>query len=128
MINSVVLVGRITKDAEVKKTASGISTCRFSLALDKKDGVDFIDCQAWRQSAEFMGYCKKGDIIGVIGKLTTYTYERDGRKNKVTEVNADAVRRIYGKKVEVDAVTEMPLETAENWSQGITITEEELPF
>lgn len=121
MINKVILVGRITKDAEVKKTQSGISTCRFSLALDKKDGVDFIDCQAWRQSAEFMGYCKKGDIIGVVGRLTTYTYERDGRKNKVTEVVADTVQRIYGKKVELDPVTEMPLKTAE-------IEPEELPF
>lgn len=122
MINRVILVGRITKDAEIKKTQSGISSCRFTLAVDKKDGADFINCQSWRQSADFMGYCKKGDIIGVDGRLTTYTYERGGRKNTVTEVIADTVRRIYGKKVEVDAETEMPLE------MPLNELEKELPF
>lgn len=122
MINRVILVGRITKDAEIKKTQSGISSCRFTLAVDKKEGADFINCQAWRQSADFMGYCKKGDIVGVDGRLTTYSYERDGRKITVTEVIADTVRRIYGKKVEVDAETEMPLE------MPLNDLEKELPF
>jgi single-strand DNA-binding protein len=122
MINRVILVGRITKDAEIKKTQSGISSCRFTLAVDKKDGADFINCQSWRQSADFMGYCKKGDIVGVDGRLTTYSYERDGRKTTVTEVIADTVRRIYGKKVEVDAETEMPLE------MPLNELEKELPF
>ena len=119
MINRVVLIGRITKDAEVKKTTSGISSCRFTLALDKKDGADFFTCQAWRQSADFMGFCKKGDVIGVDGRLTTYSYERDGRKIIATEVIADTVRRIYGKDRE-QATKEEPVQ--------IDISEEELPF
>ena len=49
MINKVIIVGRITKDAEVKKTKNGLSTCRFSVALGKKNGADFINCQAWKK-------------------------------------------------------------------------------
>lgn len=128
MINKVVIVGRITKDAEVKKTQSGISSCRFCLAVDKKEGADFIDCQAWRQSADYMGYCKKGDIVGVDGHLKTYTYERDRSKIKVVEVEADRVRRIYGKKIELDSETELPSETAQNDSWGDDDLGKELPF
>lgn len=122
MINRVVLVGRITKDAEVKKTQSGLSVVNFSLALNKKDAVEYYDCVAWNKAAEIMGYCKKGDIVGVEGHLKTRTYERDGNKIKAVEVEADGVRRIYGKKVEVDPVTEMPLE------KPVYISDEELPF
>lgn len=124
MINRVVLVGRITRDAEVKKTTSGISSCRFTLALDKKDGADFFNCQAWRQSADFMGFCKKGDVIGVDGRLTTYSYDRDGRKIVVTEVIADTVRRIYGKDKAQATESEEALETPVKYD----ISDEELPF
>lgn len=121
MINRVVLVGRITKDAEVKKTTSGVSSCRFTLAVDKKDGADFFTCQAWRQSADFMGFCKKGDVIGIDGRLTTYKYERDGRNITATEVIADTVRRIYGKdREQVTKEETTPVE--------IEISDEELPF
>lgn len=126
MINRIVLVGRITKDAEVKKTASGISSCRFTLALDKKDGTDFIQCQSWRTSADFMGFCRKGDVIAVDGRLTTYKYERDGRNITATEVIADTVRRIYGKDKEQATEKEDALEMAEK--RYISISEEELPF
>ena len=128
MINRVVLVGRITKDAEIKKTQSGISSCRFTLAVDKKDGADFINCQSWRQSADFMGYCKKGDIVGVDGRLTTYTYERDGRKTTVTEVIADSVRRLTPKNVESAVKKEPRLETAEMPSWSDEEIESRLPF
>ena len=121
MINKVVLVGRITKDAEVKKTQSGLSVCNFSLALNKKDAVEYYECVAWNKTAEILGYCKKGDIVGVDGHLKTRTYERDGNKIKAVEVEADRIQRIYGKKVELDPFTEMPLKQAE-------IDPEELPF
>ena len=121
MINKVVLVGRITKDAEVKKTQSGLSVCNFSLALNKKDTAEYYDCVAWNKTAEILGYCKKGDIVGVDGHLKTRTYERDGNRIKAVEVEADRIQRIYGKKVELDPFTEMPLRTPE-------IGPEELPF
>ena len=121
MINKVIIVGRITKDAVVKKTQSGLSVCNFSIALNKKDTTEYIDCVAWNKSADFMGYCKKGDIIGVEGHLKTRISERDGVKNKAVEVETDRIQRIYGKKVELDPFTEMPLKQAE-------IDPEELPF
>ena len=129
MINRVVLVGRITKDAETKKTQSGLSVCSFCIAVEKKDGTDFIDCVAWRQAADFMGqYVKKGDLIAVDGRLQTRTWERDGHKNKATEVIADSVRRLTPKNVESAVKKEPRLETAEMPSWSEEEIEERLPF
>lgn len=129
MINRVVLVGRITKDAETKKTQSGLSVCSFSIAVEKKDGTDFIDCVAWRQAADFMGqYVKKGDLIAVDGRLQTRQWERDGHKNKATEVIADSVRRLTPKNVESAVKKETRLETAEMPSWSEEEIEERLPF
>lgn len=94
MINREVLVGRLTKDCEVKKTQSGISTCSFTVACDRRgEGTDFINCVAWRQSADFLGqYAKKGALVGVDGHIQTRNYDdKDGKKIYVTEVVADTV-------------------------------------
>ena len=129
MINRVVLVGRITKDAETKKTQSGLSVCSFCIAVEKKDGTDFIDCVAWRQAADFMGqFVKKGDLIAVDGRLQTRQWERDGHKSKATEVIADSVRRLTPKNVENTAKKEPRLETAEMPSWSEEEIEERLPF
>ncbi len=104
MINSVTLVGRLTKDIELKKTSSNISTCTFTVACNRryaKEGeqqADFINCVAWRQSAEFLDrYAKKGDIVGVTGRITTRNYEGQNGKVYVTEVTCDSVQLIGGK-------------------------------
>lgn len=104
MINNVVLVGRLTKDIELRKTTSNISTCSFTLACDKRfkptqEGAptaDFINCVAWRQSAEFLAsYAGKGSIVAVEGSIQTRNYDgQDGRKVYVTEVLCDRVRLI----------------------------------
>jgi len=126
MINRVVLVGRITKDAECKKTQSGLSVCSFCIAVEKKDGTDFIDCVAWRQAADFMGqFVKKGDLIAVDGRLQTRQWERDGHKNKATEVIADSVRRLTPKNVE-SAVKKEPRLEMPSWSDEEI--ESRLPF
>lgn len=106
MINSVVLVGRLTKDIDLRKTSSNISTCTFTLACDKKfkpsqEGAptaDFISCVAWRQSADFLAqYASKGAIVAVEGSIQTRNYDgQDGRKVYVTEVLCDRVRLIGG--------------------------------
>ena len=77
-INSTVIVGRLTRDPEVKQTQSGISVCNFTLAVDRqyKSGderlTDFIDCVAWRHTADFLGkYFSKGDPVGVTGHIQT---------------------------------------------------------
>ena len=106
MINNVVLVGRLTKDIDLRKTSSNISTCTFTLACDKKfkptqEGAptaDFISCVAWRQSADFLAsYASKGSIVAVEGSIQTRNYDgQDGRKVYVTEVLCDRVRLIGG--------------------------------
>ena len=103
MINSVVLVGRLTKDIEVRKTSSNVSTCTFTVACDKRfkptqEGAptaDFIQCVAWRQSADFLGqYASKGSIVGVEGSIQTRSYDGQNGKVYVTEVLCDRVRLI----------------------------------
>lgn len=105
MINRVVLLGRLTKDPELRETQNGISTCNFTVACDRRTGkdqekkADFISCVAWRQDADFLGrYGHKGDVIGVDGRIQTRTYEKDGTTVYVTEVVAESVKLPVGKK------------------------------
>lgn len=104
MINRVVLVGRLTKDIELRKTASNLSVAQFTLACDKRikpktagaPTADFIPCVAWRQSAEFLAqYARKGQIVGVEGSISTRNYQDNtGATRYVTEVTCDNVRLI----------------------------------
>lgn len=106
MINNVVLVGRLTKDIELRKTSSNISTCTFTLACNRKFSsgnngptADFISCVAWRQSADFLAqYASKGAIVGVEGRITTRNYEGQNGRVYVTEVTCDSVQLIGGNK------------------------------
>ena len=107
MINRAVLVGRLTRDVEVRKTQSGISCAMFTVACDrnrKKDDnsneptADFISCVAWRQPADFLGqYARKGSLVGVDGRIQTRNYEKDGQRIYMTEVVADQVRLLESK-------------------------------
>lgn len=107
MINRVVLVGRLTKDVEVRKTQSGLSVASFTVACDRnrrsqdnsQQTADFINCVAWRQSADFLGqYAHKGALIGVDGRVQTRSYDRnDGTKVYVTEVVCDSVQLLESK-------------------------------
>lgn len=94
-MNSVNLVGRFTKEPESRKTNNGSTSLPFCIAVDrnnKNHDTDFIDCQAWNKQAEFITqYFHKGDPIMITGELQTRTYEKDGRKVKVTEVNVLSV-------------------------------------
>ena len=104
MINKVILVGRLTKDVEVRKTTSGISTASFTVACNRRgrndqggQSADFINCVAWRQSADFLGnYAKKGSIVGIEGRITTRNYERQNGRVYVTEVTCENVQLIGG--------------------------------
>ena len=100
MLNTVALMGRLTYDPELKSTPSGVSVLRFQLACDRtyqKAGAerqaDFIDCVAWRQTAEFINrYFHKGSMIAVEGSIQTQNYtDRDGNKRKSVEVMANNV-------------------------------------
>ncbi|MEE8808001.1 MAG: single-stranded DNA-binding protein [Lactimicrobium sp.] len=108
MINRVVLVGRLTKDVEVRKTTSGLSVAQFTVAVDRRmsrdnngqQSADFISCVAWRQSADFLGsYARKGNLIGVEGRIQTRNYDdKDGKKVYVTEVVCDNVQLLESRK------------------------------
>ena len=92
-LNKTILLGRITKDLELKQTPNGVAVLQFTVAVDKgKDkGADFISCVAWRQQAEFISkYFSKGRMIAVEGKLSTRNYEdKNGSKHYITEVIVD---------------------------------------
>ena len=106
MINNVVLVGRLTKDIELRKTQSGLSVASFTVACDRRlsqeqinnneQSADFISCVAWRGSADFLGkYSHKGDTVGVEGRIQTRSYDRDGQKVYVTEIVANNVSILH---------------------------------
>ncbi|MDO4702253.1 MAG: single-stranded DNA-binding protein [Erysipelotrichaceae bacterium] len=105
MINHVVLVGRLTKDVEVKKTQTGKSVASFTLACNRRFGgsseqsADFINCVAWNQSADFLGqYASKGALVGVEGRISTRNYDdASGKKVYVTEVTCDHVQLLESK-------------------------------
>ena len=128
MLNTVSLVGRLTKDVEIRKTQSGKSVTSFTLAVDKRrkeDGANFIDCVAWEKTADLMKlYLSKGSQIGVTGSIETRTYEREDRKVKVTEVLVDSVTFLDGKGSEKP---QQPTEEA-IWEPPLNITSDELPF
>ena len=95
--NKVILGGRLTADIELKQTTSGISVCTFSLAVNRKTAkdaeqkTDFITCQAWRQTAEFLSrYFKKGSSLCIVGSLQVREWEdKNGNKRYSTEVTVD---------------------------------------
>jgi len=97
MYNRVILVGRLTRDPELKYTPNGTAVATFSLAINRKfnrEETDFIDVVAWRQSAEFCAnYGSKGRLMMVEGRIQVRSYEnQEGQKRKVTEVVADELK------------------------------------
>lgn len=98
MLNSVVLVGRLTKDAELRYTPNNQAVATFSLAVNRpfknQNGdreADFINCVIWRQQAENLAnWAKKGALIGITGRIQTRNYEnQQGQRVYITEVVAD---------------------------------------
>ncbi|NQN23921.1 single-stranded DNA-binding protein [Streptococcus suis] len=98
MINNVVLVGRMTKDAELRYTPSNVAVATFTLAVNRnrknENGereADFINCVIWRQAAENLAnWAKKGALIGIVGSIQTRNYEnQQGQRVYVTEVIAN---------------------------------------
>ena len=99
MINKAILVGRLTKDVELRKTPNGASVVQFTLAVGrriKKEGqaeADFINCVAWNKTAELMAqYLQKGAQIGIEGRIQTRKYDdKDGKTVYITEVWCDSL-------------------------------------
>ena len=99
MINRVVLVGRLTRDPELRKTQSGTSVCSFTMAVGRRvstqgqPDADFINCVVWDKQAEnLVKYQKKGNQIAVEGRIQTRNYDdKDGKKVYVTEILASNI-------------------------------------
>ncbi len=105
MINTAIIMGRITADPELRHTPQGISVTRFTVAVDRsyqKAGTerqtDFIDVVCWHQTAEFVTrYFRKGSMIAVEGSIQTGSYEKDGIRRRTFEVVAHHVSFCGGK-------------------------------
>ena len=101
MLNHIVIMGRLTRDPELRRTGSGIAVASFTVAVDRdfapRDGgereTDFIDCVAWRQTGEFVSkYFTKGSMAVVSGRLQIRGWtDKDGNKRRTAEVVADNV-------------------------------------
>lgn len=138
-MNTVILIGRITKDIEVKSTVSGVNTVTFDLAVKRKykEGgeykSDFIRCVAFRSRADFLGnYAVKGDLIGVKGYIRNNVWEKDGVKRWSNEVICEEVKILSKRNTsggkddssigEGDLMPELPEEFSTD------ISDEDLPF
>ena len=97
-MNQVNLIGNLCKDPELKFTASGLAVLKNTLAVKNpydKEKTDFITITAWKKTAEIMGeYLKKGSKIGVSGRISTGSYEKDGVKIYTTEVVIDRMEML----------------------------------
>ena len=101
MLNHIVIMGRLTRDPELRRTGSGTAVASFSVAVERDFGknengekeTDFIDCIAWRQTGEFVSkYFTKGSMIVVSGRLQVRSWtDKDGNKRRTAEVVADNV-------------------------------------
>ena len=99
-MNRAILVGRLTRNPELRYTPNGVAVANFTLAVNrifKQDGgpdADFINCVTWRKQAENLAnYMKKGNLIGVDGRIQTRSYEgQDGKMVYVTEVLAESIQ------------------------------------
>jgi len=123
-MNSVAIVGNLTADPELRHTDSGAAVCSFTVAVNEKykdkQETYWIDCVAWNKTAELLvQYFRKGNRIGVEGKLTTRTWEGKNGKVKSTEINVSNITFLNEKaKVAEAPANEAPVE----------IEDEDLPF
>ncbi len=101
MLNRVILVGRLTRDPDLRYTPSGIAVANFTVAVNRpyrnqqgEQEADFVNCVVWRKTAENLAsYMKKGSLIGVEGRIQTRSYEgQDGKMVYVTEVLAENIQ------------------------------------
>ena len=144
-MNTFTISGRLTKDPELKKTSTGLSVCYFTLAVNKQyqvadgeDKADFLDFQAWRQSADFLcNYCHKGDMV--------FKQRQDGTNEKVIQLKADRLEKLStgskkadtGTSEDIGINTSQPSQSASESKYGadtsgfndlVDIASDDLPF
>ena len=156
-MNKVLLVGRLTRDPELRTTPSGMAVTRFTIAVSQtftnrngERGADFINCSAWgRQADNISKYCRKGTLVSAEGRIRTSSYDaQDGSKRYTTEVVCDTVNFLSSKGSNGDTsqrndnafqddmmMGNMPIETADltedpfkSFGEEITLSSDDLPF
>lgn len=157
-MNKVLLVGRLTRDPELRTTPGGMAVTRFSIAVSQnftnkngERGADFINCSAWgRQADNIAKYCRKGTLVSAEGRIRTSSYDaQDGSKRYTTEVVCDTVNFLSSKgstgnsestnsfATQDDDImnSSMPMETADltedpfkSFGEEITLSSDDLPF
>lgn len=137
MINNVVLVGRMTRDAELRYTPSNVAVATFSLAVNRnfkgangERETDFINCVIWRQQAENLAnWAKKGALIGITGRIQTRNYEnQQGQRVYVTEVVAESFQ-VLEKRDNAANKSSLDNQMPPNFSgQPMDISDDDLPF
>ena len=130
MINRVVLIGRLTRDPELRRTPQGDAVTSFTLAVNRnytdKDGqqqADFINCVVWKKSAENVEkYCSKGSLVGVEGRIQTRSYDnQQGQKVYVVEVICNSVQFLDTRQKNQATLDENAVKNAaDSWESGRT--------
>lgn len=156
-MNKVLLVGRLTRDPELRTTPGGMAVTRFTIAVSQnftnkngERGADFINCSAWgRQADNISKYCRKGTLVSAEGRIRTGSYDaQDGTKRYTTEVVCDTVNFLSTKSgtsndnmarvensFQDDMISSTPMETADltedpfkSFGEEITLSSDDLPF
>lgn len=149
-MNKAILIGRLTRDPEIRSTSAGTATTSFTLAVTRtyvnQNGereADFINCVAWRKQAENIAkYCSKGSQVAVEGRIQTRSYDaQDGTKRYITEIIADNVTFLGSKgnsegfsgntntgsnpDIETTDVSEDPFK---DFGEEVALSDDDLPF
>ncbi len=136
MLNRIILIGRLTRDPELRYTPNGVAVASFTLAVDRpftnqqgEKAADFIDIVTWRQLAETCAnYLGKGRLVAVEGRLQIRSYDaQDGQRRKVAEVVAEMVRFLDRSKPAAGEGVPAT-QPAESLGTEISFNEEDIPF
>ncbi len=137
MMNRTVLVGRLTKDPDLKYTPNGVPVARFTLAVNRtfsnqqgEREADFINCVVWRKAAENVAnFLKKGSIAGVDGRIQTSSFEgQDGKRVYLTEVVAESVQFLEPKGNNTQQQNKPNTEQSDPFAGAPSIDDSDLPF
>ena len=134
-MNRVCLIGRLTRNPELRESESGTKQATFTLAINRiKDGADFINCVSWNKTAELINqYITKGRELGVEGRIQTNSYEdKEGNKRVSTSVSVENITFIGSKEQaenkEKDVEKQDTKDIFEEFGEEVELTDADLPF
>ena len=135
-MNKVILIGRLTKDPDLRYTPNGAAVCNFTVACDKRDkegnkDADFIDCVTWNKSAENLAkYMSKGRQIAVEGRVDVSSYEKDGQRRWKTQIvcnNVEFLGSGNGGDNSAQANAKPQMQGGQ-WGQPVEFSDADLPW